>query len=51
MYVAEHVADSLAVVDLATKRVVSRLPTEHLPYAVTASADGAIYVSNWAARR
>ncbi len=49
MYVAEHVADSLAVVDLASKRVVSRLPTEHLPYAVTASADGAIYVSNWAA--
>jgi YVTN family beta-propeller protein len=50
MYVAEHVADSLAVVDLATRRVVSRLPTEHLPYAVAASADGAIYVSNWAAR-
>ena len=49
LYVAEHLADSLAVVDLASKRVVYRLPTEHLPYAVAASADGAIYVSNWAA--
>ncbi len=28
---------------------MSRLATEHLPYAVTVSADGAVYVSNWAA--
>jgi YVTN family beta-propeller protein len=50
LYVAEHVADSLAVVDLASKRVIARFPTEHLPYAVAASSDGRVYVSNWDAR-
>ena len=47
LYVAEHVGDSLAVVDLASKRVIARFRTGHLPYAVAASPDGLVYVSNW----
>jgi DNA-binding beta-propeller fold protein YncE len=49
LYVAENVADSLAVVDLATAKVVQRFPTDHYPYAVEAAADGKVYVSAWAA--
>jgi YVTN family beta-propeller protein len=49
LYVAENVADSLAVVDLATAKVVERFPTDHYPYAVEVAANGRIYVSAWAA--
>src|SRR5947208_343319 len=34
LYVAENVGDSLAVIDLASARVVQRLRTDHYPYAV-----------------
>jgi len=47
LYVAENVADSLALIDLGGKRILRRLPTGHLPYAVAVSPDGRIYVSNW----
>jgi YVTN family beta-propeller protein len=47
LYVAENMADSLAVVDLATRRVVQRLPTDHYPYAVVAGPGGEIFVSGW----
>src|SRR5947207_1121718 len=47
LYVAENVADSLALIDLGGKRVLQRLRTGHLPYAVAAALDGRIYVSNW----
>jgi DNA-binding beta-propeller fold protein YncE len=47
LYVAENVADSLALIDLGGKRILRRLPTGHLPYAVAAAPDGRIYVSNW----
>ena len=47
LYVAENVADSLALIDVAGGRVLRRLSTGHLPYAVAASPDGRIYVSNW----
>lgn len=47
LYVAENVADSLALIDVGGKRVLRRLPTGHLPYAVAVSPDGRIYVSNW----
>src|SRR5262245_66047410 len=33
LYVAENVADSLAIIDVASRRVTQRFPTEHLPYA------------------
>src|SRR5208282_3072399 len=49
LYVAENVGDSLAVVDLATAKVVQRFPTDHYPYAVEAAANGKVYVSAWAA--
>ena len=47
LYVAENVADSLALIDVGGKRILRRLPTGHLPYAVAAASDGRIYVSNW----
>ncbi|HEV3459550.1 MAG TPA: alkaline phosphatase family protein [Thermoanaerobaculia bacterium] len=49
LYVAENESDTLAVIDLATSRVVQRLPTGHYPYAVEPAADGRIYVSAWGA--
>lgn len=47
LYVAENLADSLAVVDLTTGRVVQRFPTERYPYDVAADRNGAVYVSAW----
>jgi hypothetical protein len=43
------VGDSLAVVDLATAKVVQRFPTDHYPYAVEVAPNGKVYVSAWAA--
>jgi len=47
LYVAENLADSLAVVDLATGRVIDRLATGRYPYGVAVTSNGALYVSNW----
>jgi YVTN family beta-propeller protein len=47
IYVAENLADSLAVVDVATGQVTQRLATGHYPYGVVVTADGSVYVSNW----
>ena len=47
LYIAENIADMLAVVDVASKRVVQRLKTDHYPYAVAVSGDGDVYVSAW----
>ena len=49
LYVVENVADDLAVVDLATSKVVQRFPTDHYPYGVEETAKGKVYVSGWAA--
>ncbi|HMA41319.1 MAG TPA: SMP-30/gluconolactonase/LRE family protein, partial [Gemmatimonadales bacterium] len=49
LYVAEDLADSLAVVDLASGAVVQRLATGRYPYGVAVGADGAVFVSNWGA--
>src|SRR3984885_12470270 len=49
LYVAENVADDLAVVDLATSQVVQRFPTDHYPFAVEVAPNGRVYVSAWAA--
>jgi DNA-binding beta-propeller fold protein YncE len=47
LFVAENLADSLAVVHLETKRVVQRLKTDPYPYAVVISPDKEVYVSAW----
>jgi YVTN family beta-propeller protein len=47
LYVAENLADSLAVVDLESRRVVQRLATERYPYGVVVAADGTVYASAW----
>ncbi len=48
MYVAENLYDSLAVVDVAARRVVQRFPAGRYPYGVVAAGDGTVYVSAWA---
>src|ERR1700720_2019778 len=47
LYVAENLADVLAVVDLASGKVVQRLPAGRLPYDVTVGKSGEVYVSAW----
>lgn len=47
LYVAENLADSLAVIDIATGTVTQRLATERYPYAVAVSPDGKVFVSSW----
>ena len=47
LYVAENLADSLAVIDLTSGRVVQRLATERYPYDVVVDARGTVYVSAW----
>src|SRR5208282_821127 len=47
LFVAENLADSLAVVDLTGARVVQRLATERWPYGVAVAKDGTVYVSAW----
>jgi YVTN family beta-propeller protein len=47
LYVAENLADSLAVVDVASGRVMQRVATERYPYAVAVAPSGDVYVSNW----
>lgn len=47
LYVAENLTDSLAVVDVASARVVQRFGVEKYPYGVVVDAQGAVYVSSW----
>jgi YVTN family beta-propeller protein len=47
LYVAENLADSLAVVDAATGTVTLRLPSGRYPYGVAVRPDGVVYVSAW----
>src|SRR5262245_55083020 len=49
LYVAENLADSLVVVDLASRRVVQRLGTGRYPFGVVVHEDGRVYVSAWGA--
>src|SRR5690242_12776860 len=49
LYVAENLSDSLAVIDLGSRRVVQRVSTGPYPYGVVAGPDGQVYVSNWGA--
>jgi YVTN family beta-propeller protein len=47
LYVAENLFDSLAVIDVASKRVVQRVATEQYPYGVAVAPDGRVFVSAW----
>lgn len=47
LFVAENLGDTLAVVELETKRVVQRLRTEPYPYALVVSAASEVFVSTW----
>ncbi|HET7228452.1 MAG TPA: bifunctional YncE family protein/alkaline phosphatase family protein [Longimicrobium sp.] len=47
LYVAENLADSLAMVDLRSGRVAARFATELYPYGVAVAPDGTVYVSAW----
>src|SRR5262245_19953733 len=47
LYVAENLADSLVVVDLASRRVVQRFATGRYPYDLVVHRDGRVYVSAW----
>jgi YVTN family beta-propeller protein len=47
LYVAENLADTLAVIDVASGRVIHRLPAGRYPYAVVSGSDGKVYVSAW----
>ena len=47
LYVAENLADSLAVVDLGSGRVTARLATGRYPCAVAVQPDGRVFVSAW----
>src|SRR4051794_24996097 len=47
LYVAENLGDTLAVLDLSTKRVIQRVKTDRYPYTVVADARGDLYVSAW----
>ncbi|MGH9418344.1 MAG: bifunctional YncE family protein/alkaline phosphatase family protein, partial [Thermoanaerobaculia bacterium] len=47
LFVAENLADSLAVVDLASGKVVQRVLTDRYPYSVVVNARGDVFVSAW----
>src|SRR5437867_5592276 len=47
LYVAENLADSIAVVDLSSGRVAQRLETERYPYDIVVAPDGRVYASAW----
>ena len=49
LYAAENLADSLAVIDLASGQVVERLATGRYPYGVAVAPNGNVYVSAWGA--
>ncbi len=49
LYVAENVADDVAVIDTASSAVVSRIKTDHYPYAVAVAPDDDLFVSAWGA--
>ncbi|HEU5217209.1 MAG TPA: bifunctional YncE family protein/alkaline phosphatase family protein [Gemmatimonadales bacterium] len=49
LYAAENLADSVAVIDVATGEVTQRLPAGRYPYGVAVATDGTVYVSAWGA--
>ena len=51
LYVAENLTNKLAVVDLATQKVLTKIEVGEYPYDCLVSNDGQrVYVSNWGSR-
>jgi YVTN family beta-propeller protein len=51
LYVAENLANKVAVVDLADRKVVTKIEVGEYPYDCLVSGDGKrVYVSNWGSR-
>jgi len=47
LYVAENLADSLAVIDVASGRILQRVATGRYPYHVVVGPEGRVFVSAW----
>jgi YVTN family beta-propeller protein len=47
LYVAENLSDSLAVVDIASRRVRQRLPLGRYPYGVVTTRTGEVFATAW----
>src|SRR3954471_21394229 len=47
LFIAENVADDLAVVDASSFEIVARIKTDHYPYAVVVAESGDVFVSAW----
>ena len=47
LYVAEDLADSLAVIDVASGHVTQRLPMNRYPYGVAVGRDGTVFATSW----
>ena len=47
LYVAENLGDAVAVVDLASRRVLQHVPVGFDPYGVVVDAAGSVWVSVW----
>jgi len=51
LYVAENLSNKVAVIDLATKQVITKIEVGSYPYDCLVAPDGKrVYVSNWGAR-
>ena len=50
LYAVENLDDSIAVIDLTTKRVIARYAAGRYPYGVVVARSGDVYVSAWGAR-
>jgi YVTN family beta-propeller protein len=51
LYVAENLTSKVAVIDLATRQVITKIAVGEYPYDCEISGDGGrVYVSNWGAR-
>src|SRR6185503_15247794 len=48
LYIALNMTHQVAVIDTATRQIISRVPVGIYPYTAVTSADGTkVYVSNW----
>ncbi len=47
LYVAENLADSVAVIDMESATIVQRVAAGRYPYGVVVAPDGRVYVSVW----